>query len=439
MALLLRGTLDLEPLEAEAPRITLKPPPASATTPRRPVHIDSLRITDGVVTYEDDRLGGSLRLDDVDAHGGIGGGTPLEATAGGGVWSRPQPVPLGPASLRARVSPLLDLDVESFDGGTACPGSGGTGRIEAADRGALDLAWNGALDLHELAGFATRPTEAAGAVSVDGTVKGTLDAPAVAGQANGGGAPVGGPAGGIAPTRGSHTTSRGRARPGPRAPWAGHLTGDATLKDARIRVRAKGEGIDTRRLPPSAMPQGLPPSRVSGQVDAGGPARRSAAGRVRPARFGRPGRSQPPGERRPRPRRDGETRVGPDWTAQLALSHPLAEGAVGWHAARLQARGDARGALPPDVTGTLAGTVALQTATGPQEVAVEGQVHKGRERCCQRDGGVGSAGRARSSSSDGRVIRDLRAHAQGLDVSPFAAGARGTVDADLQASAPSTA
>jgi autotransporter translocation and assembly factor TamB len=373
----------------------------------------------------------------VDAHGGLGGGTPLEATAGGGVWSRPQPVPLGPASLRARVSPLLDLDVESFDGGTARSRLRGTGRIETADRGALDLAWNGALDLHELAGFATRPTEAAGAVSVDGTVKGTLDAPAVAGQANG-----------EALRLADLQVDRADARftydlAGSSAAWTaralgGSLTGDATLKDARIRVRAKGEGIDTRRLPPSAMPQGLPPSRVSGQVDAEGPLdgplqvafdlRGSGAQDGVSHQVSAQGRGRV---------ETGETRVGLDWTAQLALSHPLAEGAVGWHAARLQARGDARGALPPDVTGTLAGTVALQTATGPQEVAVEGQVHtKGANVAASATArGLGGSGQI-ELSSDGRVIRDLRAHAQGLDVSPFAAGARGTVDADLQAAGP---
>src|SRR5262245_37363633 len=46
MALLLRGTLDLRSLEADSPRITLRPPPESAPpTPRPDIHIDLLRVT----------------------------------------------------------------------------------------------------------------------------------------------------------------------------------------------------------------------------------------------------------------------------------------------------------------------------------------------------------------------------------------------------------
>src|SRR5262245_24314977 len=97
MALLTRGALDLRSLEADRVRITLRPPPETEPSERTPVRIESLRVTDAVVTYEDDRLGGPVRFDDVDLSGSIGSGT-LEATVGGGVWSRQPEIALGPAT-----------------------------------------------------------------------------------------------------------------------------------------------------------------------------------------------------------------------------------------------------------------------------------------------------------------------------------------------------
>jgi hypothetical protein len=174
MALLLRGTMDLRSLEADSPRITLRPPPATEPAERTHVHIASVRVTDATITYEDDRLGGPLRLDDVDLSGSIGDGM-LVATAAGGRWSREPEVPLGPASFRGKVSPTFDIDVESLEAGTARSRLRGSGRVETGEPGALDLQWNAALDLEELAGFAPRPPAVSGLVSANGTAIGTLE------------------------------------------------------------------------------------------------------------------------------------------------------------------------------------------------------------------------------------------------------------------------
>ena len=133
----------------------------------------------------------------------------------------------------------------------------------------------------------------------------------------------------------------------------------------------------------------------------------------------------------------GGPRVGLEWRGELTLSQPLAPGAAGWRTAHLNAQGDAQGALPPDVRGTVTGTVALQTATGPQEVSVDGQLRSSGTRvdATLATRGLGGTGDVRIAT-DGSIVRDLEARAQGLDVSPFAPGATGRVDAELRASGP---
>ena len=108
LALVIRGALDLHSLEADSARITIRPAPRDRTAVRangRPHRVAAPRPTPSSST-KTTALGGSLRLDDVDASGSIGSGA-LVATAAGGVWAREPEVPLGPASLRARVSPIV--------------------------------------------------------------------------------------------------------------------------------------------------------------------------------------------------------------------------------------------------------------------------------------------------------------------------------------------
>lgn len=133
LALLIRGRIDLRSLEASGARITLRPPPETVNPEPLPaVRIQSLRLTDAVVTYEDERLGGVVRLDGVDVNGSIGEGM-LVATARGGVWSREPEVPLGPVSTRTHVSEALALDIESLEAGTPRSRVRASGQIQTAD------------------------------------------------------------------------------------------------------------------------------------------------------------------------------------------------------------------------------------------------------------------------------------------------------------------
>jgi outer membrane protein insertion porin family len=436
LALVLRGTLDLRSLEADSPRITLRPPPAGAPAERADVRIAWLRVTDATVIYEDERLGGPLRLDDVDASGSIGEGA-LVASASGGLWSRDPQVPLGPASLRAQVSPAFDLDVQSLEAGTPRSRLRGSGRIQTADPGTLDLRWDASADLQELASFAPGAGKVTGLVNASGTMIGTMDAPSVSGSA-----------GGERLLLRELEVDRVEARfayelSGSRASWTaqtlgGTVTGDGTLTDSRLSASARAEGIETRRFPASAVPEGLPPSRVSGRVNADGPLDGPLQVTFDLHGSGGQGGVSHQASAQGGGRVDTQgPRVDLDWRAQVALQQPLAPGATGWRNARLRAQGDARGGVPPDVAGTLSGTVALQTATGPQDVAVDGRVtSRGSSvNATLTASGLGGSGRVQLAS-DGSVVRDLRVDARDIDVSPFAAGATGRVDADLQASGP---
>ncbi len=436
LAMLTRGTIDVRTLEATGARITLRPPPETAgATPRPDVRIQSLRLTDAVVTYEDDRLGGPVRIDDVDASGSIGDEGVLVATARGGAWSRQPEVPIGPLSARARVSRALDLDVETFEGVTRKSRVHASGRIQTADPGALDVRWDGALDLAELAGYAPRSLPASGALKAGGTVGGTLDAPIASGAASGEGLRYDVWTLDHAEARFAYETS------GARADWlartlGGTVKGEATLVGERLEAKAVAEGIDTRRLPASVAPASLPPSRVSGRMGAQGP----TAGPFQVTFDLKAGGAQAGvthqvsaqgGGRVDTQRPDVDLR----WQGQVALAQPLAPGATGWRSANVTARGDAQGPLPPDIRGTLTGVMDVQTATGPQQVAIDGRLHnKGPAVEADVDArGLGGTAHA-SLRSEGDVVADLRAQAQGLDVSPFAAGAAGSVDVDVQAS-----
>ena len=437
LAMLTRGTIDLRSLEASGARITLRPAPeATEPTPRPDVRIQSLRLTNATVTYEDERLGGTVHIEGVDASGSIGQGA-LVATARGGAWSREPEVPIGPASVRARVSRALDLDVDSFEGGTPRSRMHASGRIGNATPMTLEVRWDATLDLEELSGYAPRPTPASGTLRAKGTVTGTTDAPTAAGSADGDVLRFDAWTIDHAEAQLAYETSGGRATWLARA-LGGSVTGEATLQGDRLDAKARAEGIDTRRLPSGVAPAGLPASRVSGRIGAQGPTAGpldvtfdlAAAG----AQDGITHQATAEGGGRVDP---GAPRVDLEWHGQVVLAQPLAAGLTGWRRAQVRAQGDARGAMPPDVTGTLNGTVDVQTATGPQQVAVSGRLrNQGPELDATVDAqGLGGAANA-SLKSRGGVLLDLRAHAEGIDVSPFAAGAAGSVALDLQASGP---
>lgn len=166
---LLGGALSFREITIDGGRLTARATSSSPSGPwARPVTVERLTVTAGGLEYDDPALGGSVTLQGLEAHGGVGSGS-LEISISDGVWKRPQALTLAPSQARLRVSSLLDIEIESSSLSTgpshlACRGT--LGRVGAfAPR--LDL--EGQIDLAEAARIAAF-APLTGTVSVHGHV-----------------------------------------------------------------------------------------------------------------------------------------------------------------------------------------------------------------------------------------------------------------------------
>jgi outer membrane protein insertion porin family len=430
--------IDLRTLEAEGARITLRPPPPDRPPAVLPsVRVESVRITDATVVYSDPALEGDVRLDHVAVSGAIGSGT-LVATAAGGAWQRSPVVPLGPVSARAQVSPELVLDLEAADAGTARSHVHASGRLQTADPGAVDLKYSASLDLGELASFAPRPVDVEGVIESGGSVGGTLKAPVASGTVSGARLVAGEWPIDRLDARFAYDGAAASSADWTVAALGGTSTGMARLERGRVTANARIADIDTRRLPPSASATGLPPTRLSGTARATGPqagpydvvldarGAGSEAGRTHTLAAHGTGRVDP-----------AVPRVDLAWNANAALEQPGAPGTAGWRFVRFEAKGDARGPLPPVVKADLHGIVGLGTPNGAQEVALAGTLRNQGASVTAHVTGEGLGGTLEASVDAERArIRDLTATARSLDLSPLAAGAAGRLDVDVRAAGP---
>ncbi|HEY7514065.1 MAG TPA: hypothetical protein VIC87_06285, partial [Vicinamibacteria bacterium] len=119
-----------------------------------------LSVTDGTLHYASPALG-DVTLQGVDAFGSVGTGS-LEVTVAGGAWARREPLPVGPCRARVRVSPVLDVQIDTLDvrvGASRVSARGTVGRP-----GTLRLAIDafGAVSLEEAARALALDTAIAG-------------------------------------------------------------------------------------------------------------------------------------------------------------------------------------------------------------------------------------------------------------------------------------
>jgi autotransporter translocation and assembly factor TamB len=103
----------------------------------------------------------------------------------------------------------------------------------------------------------------------------------------------------------------------------------------------------------------------------------------------------------------------------------------------LEAKGSARGPLPPVVDADLRGTVGVQGPNGAQDLTLAGRLRNQGAALTAHLRGQGLGGTLEAAvDADGTRIRDLTATARSLDVAPLAAGAAGRVDVDVKAAGP---
>jgi translocation and assembly module TamA len=341
----LSGALAIRSLEIDGLRVVVRgtaPPSPAAATGALALVVEELRVRDGALVYEGGPAQGTVALEGVTVDGAIGTGTLRLASAGGRYRGRAD-LPLGPTRAALRVSPALDLVVESFEGGLARSRVRASGSLGRPGAFRPDLRFEADADLAEAAPFGL--ADATGRVRATGT----FAAPALAAEVHAGAVRVRGvtvDAGHAALTYdGTRTTARVDARL-----LGGTADGDATVEGERARGRASWQGLDLGRLLADTS------GRTSGRLDFEGDprgaieirARIDAAGRQREAAFDLALDAEGPVAH------DG-SRVALDWAGTLG-------GASGGVSLRADASGRVTRAFPPAVEAQLSGALTLPRA-----------------------------------------------------------------------------
>jgi hypothetical protein len=147
------GALSIRSLEVDEPRILFRasasPAPGAPSAPTRPVLVERVVVRGGEFTLEQADLGGPVRIHGLDLEGSIGSGS-LDVRVAGAEWARPSPLALGPAHASLRVSPLLALELDSFDAGTARSRIHASGSLGSVAAMRPDLRFQADLDLAEV-------------------------------------------------------------------------------------------------------------------------------------------------------------------------------------------------------------------------------------------------------------------------------------------------
>jgi outer membrane protein insertion porin family len=436
-------TLDLRDFEVDGVRLVLRPSSqahAEAAPFAGPVIVRNLRVTNATVVYRDPVLEGDVVLRGVEARGGIGEGA-LEIRVGGGSWERKPPLALGPAHARLRVSPRLDVRLDSLEAGLARSRLRASGSLGRAWSPELDLRFDGALDLAEIEGLAGL-APARGVVRTEGTVRGPLAAlRAEARLSTDGAVSAGWPI-----DAGTGRFTYDSSGPGEAtldleaALLGGRGQAQARLSGAAVRGRVSATAIDLARLrgrtpAPDGLSgrahaeasfEGMRPMpgvegavrveatvRATGALDGGAPVRVEARTRG-PVRFGAAG-----------PRLDLE------WTAILErLRDTNAE-------TRLTAQGTARGTFPPAVDGTLDGMLTARAPRGPVPIALTGTFRSegGATRARLEARGLGDPV-AITGEWRGSVAQAVEVRAAAIDLAPLVPETSGRAHISLTASGP---
>jgi translocation and assembly module TamA len=438
--ILLGRTPSFREIEIVDARLDVRPskqPPAGAWS--RPVVVGQLAVRNATVTYADAALGGDVSLRGVDLSGGIGSGT-LDLAIAEGTWARREPLAVGPVRARLRVSPLLGIDVDSFEARTAgsrLSAKGSLGRVGAF---APNLAAEATIDLGEASRVTGLPA-ASGVVSVTGRLGGSLDAPKAEALVEGHSLIVSGwPIDGFH-IRLIHGASQRDSTTGSLELKAlgGQVRGDARLEGRSLDVDFRADGIDAARLAHQARP-GLQAegalaatATLHGDIDHPLEARATVESRVVAAATAVDVAAEATGSIRP-----ADHSVDLRWTmtADGGPSGPAtARPTLGPFA--VTAAGTAGGAWPPRIEGTVDAQAALLTHTGTVPVPVRATFRAGGAGVqavldARPPGGTLHA----EGEAQGAVLDRLAFRADAVDLAPFAAGLQGKLGATMSAAGP---
>ncbi|HVR69263.1 MAG TPA: translocation/assembly module TamB domain-containing protein, partial [Vicinamibacteria bacterium] len=436
---LFRDGLFVDRLEMHGGHVVVRTPSEPvppAPPPSGPLVIRDVAIGGVTFSYEDPALGGPLVLRSLDVSGSVGEGV-LAAQASGGVWQRADPIALGPLRARLRISPRLELHLESLTAGltrTRVEAAGALGRV-----GDLrpDLRFEARADLAELGPLAGL-SPASGMVQAHGRAWGTADAINVEAELDGRRLQASGWT--LDRVRAELTHATGTARTSVTARLSllgGDGTLEARLSGSDLRGTLEASGVDLRRLAAQLGGGGAGlRGAASGAVRFEGDVRRRLRIEAEAEASGQDGGGM---RFAARARARGPVRLpGPDldlaWTASLD-TEPASGAAL--PPGRLTAAGTARGALPPAVDGTVDGTLSLPGAAGPVPVRIEGTLRSQADRV-RAEVRLEAAGGTVEGSAEtaGTRVRALELAGRGVDLARLVAGARGVAAFAWRSSGP---
>lgn len=361
--------LHLRRLDGAGVRLVLRPDPAgsSPSTPPPPLSVDVLSLRDATVRYHDPALGGDVVLEGVSLLGSLGHGAVDLATTGGR-WERTPAVALAPVRARARLSPLLSLELESFEGGFTRSRLRASGPVGSLLVPRPDLRFDATLDLAELAAPLALG-DLSGLVQLEGTVQGPQ--PRLAATATGErlrlqAVPV------DAAT--VQLESAGRTVTGQLTAslLGGRAQANLRRDDGRVEARLRATGLTVARIRQAGL---WDPGALEGALDLQAEARGTEKSVHLEATAEAAGRLG-----------DGTT-----FTARLEARGPFSSDLrsdLAWNAtlvaqgqdgtmrrAKADLRGSARGPWPPRVEGEVAGDVELLAGGQPLHLAPQGSFH----------------------------------------------------------------
>jgi outer membrane protein assembly factor BamA/autotransporter translocation and assembly factor TamB len=427
----------------ENPRLHLRPVPGPAKEPtiRQPMLIHNLKVTGGTVTYAPPPPNGELILRDVALDGPVGFDGVLQVASSGGLWNRAQPLPFIPTQARLKVSSKLEVEVESFEGGTPLTRvklSGHLGRVGVLHP---DLKLDVDLGLRDLRQIEALPAME-GRVALSGRLSQPADALHIETQVNGSGLRLAGwPVDRASGRLGYYAEGEGRAVVSlALAGFGGQSQTDVTFEGSRLQGRMRFSGVDSQKLARQGVNLGVPFSgALSGDVSGSGDLRSGIDVRATLAAdgqaftdYGLKARGSASGLVRPRDRF-----VDLRWTLNVDADRRGGTSMPRLEAVRLSGNGQARGAIPAAVDGSFQGTAQLRTAGGVEPVPVKGtfRSHRGAALVDLTAEALGGTITAKADMRRSFVQR-LDLGAPSLDLARLSPDAKGQASLTLTASGP---
>jgi len=432
-ASLLSGAVALRFLEMDSPTLRIRPTGGSRSAVSvSPISALSVDIRKALFVYEDPTLGGEVRLSGLDLHGSLGAGS-LEITSTGGAFAGGKP--LGPTRARLRISPTLNLVIESLEFGTARSRIVARGDLGPALRPRPRLSFEGHVDLEDASLVGAGP--ATGLVFLKGGISGESSRLLAEGT-----------------LRGEELSIRGwpLTKLDARAHYDGAGRGETTLEagaallggsaQAHARFlgnegegRIKLQGIDIKRLAKFGGPADLS-GTLSGEVGLKGDMRStlqtdaSFSSQARLAATTVSGVLEARGTLHVR-----DSSVDLSWTVRLD-GRGTSSSAPRFVSARLEGSGTAVGPMPPALEGAVAGDLLLE-ASEPVDLPFRGQLslRGSRSKLALESSALGGS-LSLSSLAEGALLERVLVKGESLDLTGLIGGAQGRAFLALDASGP---